>query len=165
MTKYICDYEAIYVDHAPGEDFTLARARRVRRFKTVTGLEVVPRSERRTRSYAKMYDYFRWSANGRVNLDHTTFWRLGNIPFLMTEPYDGGKSQLIHRDYVGIIIPEELSPYCGFWRPPSTDPGSCSYLFAPFRYSGVLADIKIKLDDDAKLAPPWYALLDSDDER
>jgi hypothetical protein len=159
MAKNSCDYEARYVDHAPGEDFTKARSRRVRLFKKVTGLEVIPRSCKRTRSIDKMYDYFRWTPGTNVRLDHVSFWCLGPIPFLMTEPYDCGRSQLIHPDYVGIKIPKALSLYCGSWPSPSSDePGTDSYLYTPKRYVEVLVDIEVTLEKAAEQAPPWYSL-------
>jgi hypothetical protein len=66
VARYNCDYEARYVDHAPEEDFCIARSRRVRLFKKVSGLEVIPRSRRRTKAINKMYEYFRCSATIRM---------------------------------------------------------------------------------------------------
>lgn len=153
MNKHMgCHYEDIYASKETDSLEKKARRRRVREFKAVTGLKCV---EKRTRTHKKMYDDFRKGSSG-VSLDHETEWDLDGISFLLTEPYDCGKCQLEHKDYVGIKIPLSLAPYCGKWTAdPDGLPSSHSYLFAPRRFQTELERLRLLLEEAAKSAPRW----------
>lgn len=159
MSLSKCEYEENYVDHAPHLDECKARRRRIRRFKAIAKLDVVPfRKWDKSRTYRKFYNYFRYKSERGVSLDHVTMFERSGIPFLLTEPYVDD-CELIHNDYVGIKVPDQLAPYCGSWSSvPGARPGTSSYLYAPCKHYKLLLQIYVDLLNAAKSEPNWNFL-------
>lgn len=164
MSKSECAYEDYYVNHAPHKDECKARRRRVRLFKTITGLRCVSLEKWRIRKvYKRLCELVRAGMECGWHFDHYNMWELNGVPFLLVEPYDLGRSVLIGKGYVGIKIPTDLSLYCGSWKPnPQDDPQTNSYLYTYVKYLDELVDLQLALQEAAKNAPRWN-YIDSGD--
>ena len=84
------------------------------------------------------------------SLDHTTCWMNSRGTFfILTEPYvvnTDFDDLLKENNLVYLIVPQNLSPYCGSWDPEiGSSPGTTSYLICDARDIGDLKEISKKL--------------------
>lgn len=85
-----------------------------------------------------------------LSLDHTTCWMNSRgVFFILTEPYvvNNNFEQLLKvNNLVHIVVPQNLSPYCGSWDEEiGSSPGTTSYLICDVRDLNDLKEISKNL--------------------
>lgn len=96
----------------------------------------------------------------RIHCDHLTYWRspLGSN-FTHNEPYSiesDYQAKLTGAGLVSIVVPTNLSPYCGKWDPAvGATPGTTSYLICDKAHALELMQIDSLLKAGLLNAPGW----------
>ena len=129
-------------------DECLSRVRRTVLFADITGLTPTKAN----------YSSLTSRVNASMRCDHVTRWvsRWGT-PFILNEPYlDDPDFQLnfVEQGLVGVVVPTDLSPYCGHWKPNIGDkPGTTCYLICDKAKAEELNRLFSKLN--SSVAPAW----------
>ena len=137
-------YEDRYINHAPELLETQARRRRLKLFKSLTGLK-------ETRKKPNYFD--------RVPMgyrDHTSFWSDGTSVYVLCEPYN----PRLPVDYVAgltvVGVPIEVAPYGGGWSDdPAAQPGTRGLLFGLSHDQSRLSQLEQILHVNAQRLPRW----------
>jgi hypothetical protein len=140
-------YEDRYINHAPDLLETHARKRRLNLFKSLTGF-------REVRAKPSFFDRI-----PRGYWDHTSFWSDGSRRYVLCEPYNPELPIGPVGGLAVIILPIEISPYCGGWSAdPTSKPGSKSLLFTSSENVCTLKSIHLMMIGASRIAPRWNAL-------
>ena len=134
-------------DQTSAEEW-LTRVRRTVLFTDITGL---------TPTKAK-YSSLTSRANKAMHCDHVTRWTSAlGTKFILNEPYivePGFQRKLAEQGLAVVIVPTDLSPYCGRWRPNlGDDPGTTSYLICDIADAAEL--IHLFSNVNLSLIPAW----------
>lgn len=146
-------YEERYILHDPLSDECIARWRRLRAFKTATGLV----EECRIPSF-KHLEICNWIRD----LDHTSYWWFGQIPLVMTECYRGEPT--LSESLSHIILPSQIGPYGGGpWEShESYQAPAVSILYAKFNNRGHLDKIGEMISEAASNSSRWNQVTDAE---
>ena len=131
-------------------DEWLTRARRTVIFSIITNLAPNKFSKRK---YGSLID----RAYKAIHCDHVTCWvsPLGTR-FILNEPYFDDPNYLLklrERGLVGVVVPTDLSPYCGGWNENlDSKPGTTTYLICDISDASELAQLLSPLGS-ATIAP------------
>ncbi len=109
-------------DQTSAEEW-LTRVRRTVLFADITGLTPTKAN----------YSSLTSRANAAMRCDHVTRWvSPWGTQFILNEPYIAEPDfqlKLAEQGLAVVIVPTDLSPYCGLWRPnKGAKPGTTSYL-------------------------------------
>lgn len=134
-------------DHTSAEE-CLSRVRRTILFADTTGL--IPTKAN--------YGSLTSRANKAMHCDHVTRWvSPWGLQLILNEPYlddPDYQLKLKGQGLVGVIVPTNLSPYCGRWRPNIGDkPGTTSYLICDIADAKELNCLFSKLN--LSIVPAW----------
>ena len=100
-------YEERYILHDPLSDECIARLRRLRAFKTATG--VIEECRIPSFKHLEISKLVR-------DQDHTSYWWYGKTPLVMTECYRGEPT--LSPQLSNLILPSQIGPYGGGpWEP------------------------------------------------
>jgi len=148
-------YEERYILHDPLSDECIARLRRLRAFKTATGLG----EECRIPSFKHLE-----IRNLIRDLDHTSYWWFGKTPLVMTECYRGEptlSTQLCH-----VILPSQIGPYGGgAWEPnEGYRAPTVSILYAKFVNRRHVDKIGEMISEAASNSSRWNQVTDTERE-
>ena len=137
-------YEDRYIKHAPELLETQARRRRLKLFKSLTGLKEVRRKPTCFKHVPRAYR------------DHTSFWSDGRSDYVLCEPYNPSLP-IGHLPGLSVIgIPIEVGPYGGRWSDdPAAQPGTKSLLFGSDRQRSSFDELRLKFIIDAWDSPRW----------
>ena len=136
-------------------DAWLSVFRRTALFADTTGLK--PININKSSSGFKTLDT---RVNQCIHCDHVTYWRspLGSN-FILNEPYfieSDYQEKLLGAGLVSIVVPTNLSPYCGKWNPAvGATPGTTSYLICDKAHVLELMQIDSLLTAGLLNAPEW----------
>lgn len=140
------NYRGRFIFHAPELPETQARLRRLQLFEVITGLREIQRRPKFLRLIA------------RRNLDHCSYWSDGLRDFLLSEFYDAHNLEPVPGVAV-FELPPEIAPYGGHWSDdPGAQPHTRSLLFTPSKNEAALESLRLRLLDEARVAPRWNAL-------
>ena len=90
--------------------------------------------------------------------DHVTFWMSASgVQYILNEPYSVDPNytlNLLKQGLVAIIVPTEISPYCGSWDPVmGAKPGTTSYLICNLKDANQLTGLLSNFY--SALVPDW----------
>ena len=143
---------AKYMVHdKPSTDEWLTRTRRTVLFSDSTGLAPTKFSKGK---YSRLID----KIYKAIHCDHVTCWvsPLGTR-FILNEPYFYDPNYLLKlkaQGLAGVVVPTDLSPYCGYWYPNiGAKPRTTSYLICDLADASELAQLFSNLDLES--IPPW----------
>lgn len=141
-------YAERYVLHAPELDECKARFRRLKLFITGSGLvEIQSRPK-----------FYRWMPHDVK--DHVSFWSDGLNLYVLCEPYRSAQSVDPVPGLKFIVVPENISPYCGCWLEDADSPSATeSLLFAEAKHETALSRIETRLANSAFNAPEWNSVI------
>lgn len=141
-------YAERYVLHNPQLDECKARFRRLKLFITGSGLvEVYSRPK-----------FYKWMPNDVK--DHVSFWSDGLKLFVLCEPYRSAQPVDPVPGLKYIVVPENISPYCGHWLEDADSPSATeSLLFAEAKHETALSRIETRLANSAFNAPEWNSVI------
>ena len=144
-------YEIDRIHSKPSTDENLTRLRRTVQFSDTTKL----RPEKREYSDESLIAR---AIAARSN-DHVSSWRGLGIDFILNEPYRVDStymSELDKQGLVSIVVPANLSPYCGSWDPAvGATPRTTSYLICDKAHVLKLVKIGNLLKAELPNAPEW----------
>lgn len=136
-------------DKSSAEEW-LTRARRTVIFSIITNLAPDKFSKGK---YGNLID----QAYKAIHCDHVTCWvsPLGTR-FILNEPYFDDPNYLLklrERGLVGVVVPTDLSPYCGSWNSNiGSKPGTTTYLICDIADASELAQL-LSTFGSATIAP------------
>mgnify|MGYP000244572476 CR=1 FL=1 len=108
--NYSLKYEECYINHIDNLE-TYSRSRRLPAFKTNSHLKEV--LDKTSQKHSKICNLIRTKTKGR--LDHTSFWQLGTMAVVLTEPYNCNLKDFECDELYVVEIPVNIAPYCGYW--------------------------------------------------
>lgn len=135
-------------------DEWLSRARRTVLFSNST--QLTPAKFNKVK-YGKLID----RAYQAMHCDHVSCWvsPLGTR-FILNEPYFDDPNYLLklrERGLVGVVVPTDLSPYCGRWNANiGSKPGTTTYLICDISNTSELTHLFINIDSES--IPPWNSV-------
>jgi hypothetical protein len=137
-------YKERDANHAPEKLETQARRRRLKLFKSLTGLKEVRRKPTCFKHVPRAYR------------DHTSFWSDGRSDYVLCEPYNSSLP-MGHLPGLSVIgIPIEVGPYGGGWSDdPAVQPGTKSLLFGLSRDEARLSQLDLMLHAEVQWLPRW----------
>ncbi len=157
------DYFAVHTSHKPMKlakytvhdknsgDEWLTRARRTALFSDTTYLAPVKFNKLK---HGKLLERVCLA----MHCDHLTCWvSPSGTMFILNEPYLDDPNYLIKlssQELIGVVVPTDLSPYCGGWNPNfGSKPGTTSYLICDISDADELAHLFSSLD--LEQIPAW----------
>ena len=137
-------------DKYSGDEW-LTRARRTALFSDTTNLAPVKFNKFK---HGKLLDRVCLA----MHCDHLTFWvSPSETTFVLNEPYLDDPNYLIKLrslGLIGVVVPTNLSPYCGGWNPNlGSKPGTVSYLICDISDADELAHLFSSFD--LEQIPAW----------
>jgi len=137
-------------DKYSGDEW-LIRARRTALFSDATNLAPVKFNKFK---HGKLLDRVCLA----MHCDHLTCWvSPSGTMFILNEPYLNDPNYLIKlrsQELIGVVVPIDLSPYCGGWNPNlGSKPGTVSYLICNISDADELAHLFSRLD--LEQIPAW----------
>ena len=129
-----------------------ARKRRFEQFEPTSGLkEELDYTSLKHQQLCKLV-----KTKTKARLNHTSFWYLGNMAVVMTEPYNIKLEDFKCIELYVVEIPDNISPYCGrFDATPGAEPWTKSFLITSILKKRQLDEVIKRLTEREKELPPW----------
>lgn len=161
-TENRLSYEECRVEAHPGLPEYDSRGRRLRKFKTETGL--IEELRRPSPEHNRILQTIKHKTEGR--LDHISFWwvYLGKgvrKAVVLIEPYNETLRNYRHPSLVVIQVPPKIAPYgggCLIDKHGKRQPGTNSFLIMSNINKSILLSIETKLIEAESKMPEWDAV-------
>ena len=144
-------YEDRYINFADIPE-TRARERRYKEFKSNSHFtESLFQDNPRHQALCKL---IKTKTKGEAN--HVTFFELGNMAVVMTEPYNSELKDYKCAKFYAVEIPVNIAPYCGrFDATPGAEPWTKGFLITSILKKRQLDEVIKRLIKREKELPPW----------
>ena len=145
-------YRKRYVTYCKPFAETRARDRRLKALKSASHLQEVLTNE--SPKHQNIRQTVQTKTKARLN--HTSYWNLGTMAVVLTEPYNINLEDFDCDDLHVIEVPTNIAPYCGYWdETPGVEPRTKSFLITSILKKRQLEEVLRRLEEAAKNMPPW----------
>ena len=145
-------YRESYVTHCKPFAETRARGRRLKAFKSASHLqEVLTNESPKHQNICQTV----WTKT-KARLDHTSFWTLGTMAAVLTEPCNVNLEDFDCDDLHVVEVPTNIALYCGYWDETlGVEPRTKSFLITSILKKRQLEEVLRRLEEAAKSMPRW----------